>query len=214
MSAGWCDPGGGRGCSRGAGSGWTRSRFAAARDLAPLWVSRPAAGRLVLGRVGRRLVATEDRGRPLDPAVPRWLRRAAVRRRGQRGAVVVVGPSQCGKTAALAVPAILEWAGLVVALSVKSDLMAATIARRRRLGGVRVFDPADVTVEPSTSWSPLREARTLGGARRAARSIANATDWTGRSGEMGFWVAAAEDLLAVLFWAAARTGLPMAAPVA
>jgi len=76
----------------------------------------------------------------------------------------------------------------VVALSVKSDLMAATIARRRRLGGVRVFDPADVTVEPSTSWSPLREAQTLGGARRAARSIANATDWTGRSGEMGFWV--------------------------
>jgi len=189
-------------------------RLASLRQLAPLWVSAAVPGRLVLGRVGHRLVATEDRTRPLDPAVPWWMRPAAARRRGPRGAVVVVGPSQCGKTAALAVPAILEWAGPVVALSVKSDLMAATIARRRRLGSVRVFDPADVTGEASTSWSPLREAQTLGGARRAARSIGHATDWTGRSGEMGFWVAAAEDLLAVLFWTAARAGLGIGASVA
>jgi len=189
------------------------ARLARVWDLAPLWVRRPAVGRLTLGRVGGRLVATETRGNRLDPAVPRLLRPVAGRRRGQPGAVVVVGPSQCGKTAALAVPAILEWSGPVLALSVKSDLMAATIARRRRMGEVRVFDPVDATVEPSTSWSPLREAGTLAGARRAARSIANAADWSGGSGEMAFWSAAGEDLLAVLFWVAAASGLPMAAPV-
>ena len=184
-------------------------RLARGWDLAPMWVSGPMPGRLVLGRVGRRLVATEDNQQPLDRAV-RWPLRTSVGRRcGQRGSVVVLGPSQCGKTSALAVPAILEWAGPVVALSVKSDLMAATIACRRRLGEVRVFDPVDATWEPSTSWSPLRDAGTLAAARRAARSVANATEWTRQSGEMGFWVAAAEDLLAALFWVAAAAGLGM-----
>jgi type IV secretion system protein VirD4 len=196
------------------------ARFARSRDLLPLWVRGPAPGRVVLGVVrgatpgrarqaGRRLVATEDRTRPLDPAVPRLLRPLAERRRGPRGAVVVIGPSQCGKTAAFAIPAILEWSGPVVALSVKSDLMGATIARRRRVGEVRVFDPVDVTAEASATWSPLREAGTLSGARRAARSIANATDWTHGSGEMGFWTAAGEDLLGGLFWCAATSGMGM-----
>ena len=194
-------------------------RFARPLDLLPLWVKGPTPGRILLGRVGGRripvtgrraggrLVATEDRRRPLDRAVPRPLRPLARRRRGHRGSVIVLGPTQCGKTAALAVPAILEWAGPVVALSVKSDLMSATIARRRRVGDVRVFDPVDVTAEMSDTWSPLREAKSLTGARRAARSIANSTDWANRSGEMGFWTAAGEDLLAGLFWVAANCGL-------
>jgi type IV secretion system protein VirD4 len=197
------------------------ARLARAWDLLPLWVRGPARGRVVLGRVGGarlggwrtgRLVATED-GRAAIDALPRLLRPVARRRRGPRGAVLVVGPSQCGKTTALAVPAILEWAGPVVALSVKSDLMAATIACRRRLGEVRVFDPVDVTAEPTSTWSPLRASGTLSGARRAARSIANATDWTAGSGEMGFWTAAGEDLLAVLFWTAATVGVGMDAVV-
>ncbi|WP_239312650.1 type IV secretory system conjugative DNA transfer family protein [Frankia sp. Cj3] len=184
------------------------ARFARVWDLAPLWVSGPVVGRLTLGRVGGpwrgRLVATEDSRLGLDPSVPSLLRRWAERRRGPRGAVLVVGPSQCGKTAALAIPAILEWAGPVVALSVKNDLMAATIARRHRLGEVLVFDPANATDQPGASWSPLREAANLAGARRAARSIANATTWTsGSSSDMGFWTSAAEGLLALLFWTAA-----------
>jgi type IV secretion system protein VirD4 len=194
-------------------------RFARPVDLLPLWVRGPTPGRIVLGHLGGhglpnirsrpsgRMIATEDPRQPLDPAVPTPLRRLARRRRGPRSSVVVLGPSQCGKTAALAIPAILEWAGPVIALSVKSDLMSATIASRRRMGDVRVFDPVDVTAEMSDTWSPLREATTLTGARRAARSIANSTDWTSRSGEMGFWTAAGEDLLAGLFWAAARCGL-------
>jgi type IV secretion system protein VirD4 len=202
-------------------------RFARARDLAPMWISTPQPGRMILGhhRTGlarpdwlarhlpRRLLrrfsralATENPALPLDPSVPRRLRPWARRRRGQRGSVLVLGPSQCGKTSALAVPAILEWAGPVIALSVKTDLMGATIDLRRRAGEVKVFDPAAATGEVGSSWSPLRESTSLTGARRAARSIANATSWTHDAGEMGFWSEAGEDLLATLFWIAATIG--------
>jgi type IV secretion system protein VirD4 len=201
-------------------------RFARGLDLLPMWVERATVGRIVLGWVGGRrpaersrprlltrlpgtahLVATENPRAPLDAAVPRLLRRRALERKGQRGSVIVLGPTQCGKTAALAVPAILEWAGPVIALSVKSDLMSATIARRRQLGQVRVFDPAAVTGEAGDTWSPLRGSSSLAGARRSARSIANATSWTQDSGEMGFWTDAGEDLLAGLFWVAATLGM-------
>jgi len=190
------------------------ARFARLADLAPLLVSGPAAGRVVLGRVragGRvRLVATEDAARPLDAAVPWQLRRGAGARRSDRGAVLALGPTRCGKTAALAVPAILEWAGPVLALSVKTDLLGATEARRRAVGEVRVFDPAGATGRPGAGWSPLTAARRLSGARRAARSVAASTDWNaGGSGDMSFWASAGEDLVGLLFWLAAQCGLGM-----
>nr|WP_238430471.1 type IV secretory system conjugative DNA transfer family protein [Frankia nepalensis] len=190
------------------------ARFARLRDLAPLLVAGPAAGRLVLGRVtagGRsRLVATEDAARPLGDAVPRRLRRPAARRRSDRGAVLALGPTRCGKTAALAVPAILEWEGPLIAVSVKTDLLGATEARRRALGEVRVFDPAGATDQSSAGWSPLAVSRRLAGARRAARSVAAATDWnSGGSGDMAFWTSAGEDLVGLLFWLAAQAGLGM-----
>ena len=120
-----------------------------------------------------------------------------------------MGPTRCGKTTALAVPAILEWDGPVIALSVKSDLMGATIDARRRRGDVKVFDPGDATSEATSSWSPLRAAGTLNGAKKAARALANATDWTAGSGDMAFWVAGAEDLLAPLLFVAACSNLSM-----
>ncbi|EFC82860.1 type IV secretory system conjugative DNA transfer family protein [Parafrankia sp. EUN1f] len=190
------------------------ARFARLWDLLPLWVDGPLPGRLILGRTRdgfvSRLLATEDASRPLPDAVPRLLRRQAEKRRGDRGTVLVIGPTRCGKTAACAVPAILEWEGPVIALSVKKDLMGATVQRRYGVGEVRVFDPTGITGETSAHWSPLAESFSLAGARLAARSIANSTDWTaGGSGDMGFWTAAGEDLLANLFWVAATAGLGM-----
>ncbi len=149
----------------------------------------------------------------LADGIPWWLRRRAERRRGDRGAIVVLGPTRCGKTTALAVPAILEWDGPVIALSVKSDLMGATIDARRRRGDVKVFDPGDATSEDTAAWSPLRAAGTLTGAKKAARALANATDWTSGSGDMAFWVAGAEDLLAPLLFVAANSSVGMAAVV-
>ncbi|WP_311446189.1 type IV secretory system conjugative DNA transfer family protein, partial [Frankia nepalensis] len=190
------------------------ARFAGLADLAPLLVTGPTPGRLLLGTVrtaGRvRLVATEDAAKPLDAAVPRRLHRAAARRRSDRGAVLALGPTRCGKTAALAVPAILEWDGPLIAVSVKTDLLGATEARRRALGEVRVFDPAGATGQPSAGWSPLTTSQSLAGARRAARSVAASTEWnSGGSGDMSFWTSAGEDLVGLLFWLAAQTGLGM-----
>ena len=185
-------------------------RFARRRDLAPLWVAGPTPRRMILGRVGGRLVATEERSSPLPAAVGPLLRRRAEGRRGDRGAVVVLGPTRCGKTTAFAIPAILEWDGPVIALSVKSDLMGATVRARRKLGEVKVFDPADATSEQTAGWSPLRAAHTLTGARKAAKALANAVDWSSSSGDMAFWVSSAEDLLAPLLFLAANNDLGMA----
>ncbi len=185
------------------------ARFARSWELAPLWVRGPLPGRMLLGSVDGHLLATEDRTVGLDECVPWWLRRRARRRAGDRGAVVVVGPSRCGKTTALAIPAILEWAGPVVALSVKADLLDATFTSRNRIGAVQVFDPTRATGVANGCWSPLRASTTLSGARRAAQALSNATDWATAGGDMRFWVANAEDLLTPLLWLAAVSELGM-----
>ena len=120
-----------------ANPGW-----AGAQDLAPLLVARPSRGRLVVGRFGNSLVATET-GHSL----------------------LVVGPTQSGKTTGLAIPAILDWDGPVVATSVKSDLVASTATERARVGLVSVYDPLAVSGGRRASWSPLIAATTWLGAR-------------------------------------------------
>jgi type IV secretion system protein VirD4 len=111
-------------------------------------------GRLVLGKVagprraGRRMLAAEP-----------------------TQSLAVIGPTQSGKTTALAVPAILGWAGPVVAASVKTDLLRDTLAWRRDQGHVWIFDPTGSTGLGSDRWSPLRAARTWSGARRAAADL-------------------------------------------
>lgn len=87
----------------GEQSAWGRSR-----QLRTLAVARAETGRLTLGRIGRRLVAAET-----------------------RQSVLVIAPTQAGKTTGLVIPAILEWQGPVLATSVKRDLLDETLARRR-----------------------------------------------------------------------------------
>ncbi len=55
--------------------------------------------------------------------------------------LVVIGPTQSGKTTSLAVPAILGWRGPVLAASVKSDLLRHTLGTRARLGSGVVHRP-------------------------------------------------------------------------
>lgn len=98
--------------------------FARVRDLRLLRVRRPQAGRVTLGRLGRSLLAAEA-----------------------QASLAVVGPTGCGKTAGFAIPALLEWEGPVLAISVKADLLAATEAHRRRRGKVWVYDPTGAAVK-------------------------------------------------------------------
>ena len=176
--------------ARDGRSGASPARWARRHELAPLLVpprQGPAAGRVVLGVLGRTSVAAEP---------------------GQ--SVLVFGPTRSGKTSAVAVPAILGWEGPVVAASVKSDLLADTVAYRRRCGTVLCFDPSGTTGEPSCQWSPLERSATWPGARRAAAGLAEgAKAVAGSLSDGDFWLAAAAKLLAPLLFAAAVGGLEM-----
>ena len=111
------------------------------------WSARPLPGRFVLGTWGRWLVATENlRWAPNRKRGWRrwWAYATGEIRHGRPGdvtSVAIVGPTRSGKTAECAIPGVLDWHGPAILLSVKRDLMDTTIARRRQLGEVRVFDP-------------------------------------------------------------------------
>ena len=144
-------------------------------------------GRLVLGRRGGRLLYAE-----------------------QRHALVAFGPPQSGKSAGIAIPALLDWSGPAVACSIKTDLLAATISRRRALGDALVFDPFGLARMPTHTWSPLHGAGTWDGALEVAWRLASAAEVDRRSLEGGdFWAVAAEQRLAPLLFAAAAGGAGM-----
>lgn len=183
-----------------------RARFASRRDLAPLLVAGPVPGRFVLGRFARRLVATESSPLP----GPRGRRDV---RRGDRGAVALVGPSRSGKTTA-AVGGILEWDGPAVLSSVKSDLLASTAGWRATLGEVVAYDPTGTTgIDPAmrARWSPLHQSDTVLGAQRAARALRDAAPRSGVEGGMDFWLAQAEILLSGLLFVARHANRDMGA---
>ncbi|HUA50194.1 MAG TPA: type IV secretory system conjugative DNA transfer family protein [Solirubrobacteraceae bacterium] len=168
------------GLRSGAGARWARSG-----ELAGL--RRRGAGRLVLGRRGGRLLYAEH-----------------------RHALVAFGPPQSGKSAGIAIPALLEWTGPAVASSIKTDLLSATRARRKALGEVLVFDPFGLARTESHTWSPLHGARTWDGALEVAWRLASAGELERRSVEGGdFWAVAAEQRLAPLLYAAAAGGAGM-----
>jgi type IV secretion system protein VirD4 len=151
-----------------------------------------AAGRLTLGRHRGRLLRAEH-----------------------RHALIAFGPPQSGKSAGLAVPALLEWHGPAVASSIKTDLLSATVARRRELGEVFVFDPFGLATGTSTqTWSPLHTARTWDGALEVAWRLAAAGEVDQKGVEGGdFWGIAAEQRLAPLLYAAAASDAGMDAVV-
>ncbi|HUP69666.1 MAG TPA: type IV secretory system conjugative DNA transfer family protein [Acidimicrobiales bacterium] len=180
-----------------------RARFATAADLKPLSVRGPHPGRFLLGRRGRVLLATE-----LPPQGTRRGRRR--HHQGDRGAVALIGPSRSGKTTA-AITGILEWEGPAVLSSVKADLLATTCGWRKKRGTVLVYDPTRTTGDESAIWSPLRAAKTVLGAQRAARALCEAAPRSENlKGSLDFWLSQAEILLFGLLFVAARTGVDMA----
>ncbi len=174
-----------RGDRRGAR--WAR-RF----DLRRLTVRAPApAGRLVLGTVGRNL-------------------RAALVAAEPRQSVVVVGPTQSGKTTCLAVPAIVGWDGPVVAASIKGDLLRHTLGTRSKLGRVWCVDPTGATGMRASHWSPLGDCLDWARACRMAADLAESSRGEGSTADGEFWSATAAKLLAPMLFAAARGGRSMA----
>jgi type IV secretion system protein VirD4 len=184
----------------GAAAGATGARLFRRRPPGARWASgaqlgalrdRGRTGRLTLGRYRGRLLCAEE-----------------------RHALVAFGPPQSGKSAGLAVPALLEWDGPAIASSIKTDLLACTESRRRALGPVFVFDPFGLSGSASQTWSPLRAARTWDGALESAWRLAAAGELDQRTVDGGdFWAVAAEQRLAPLLFTAAASGLGMDAVV-
>lgn len=172
----------------------TGARWAQSGELGALRGRRrdgPGEGRLVLGRHHGRLLRAEA-----------------------RHALIAFGPPQSGKSAGLAVPALLEWDGPAVASSIKTDLLAGTEHRRRELGSVFVFDPFGLSGGGGHTWSPLRASRTWDGALETAWRLAAAGELDQKGVEGGdFWAVAAEQRLAPLLYIAAASGLDMDAVV-
>ena len=168
---------------RAASSEWAR-----ARDLRCLRIRWGERGRLVIGTAGTGRVAVES-----------------------RHSLLVLGPTQSGKTTGLAIPAILEWPGPVVATSVKGDLVDDTIGWRSHLGDVHVFDPGGVTRYRPSGWSPLAGCNSWDGATRSAWDLAMAGKAAvgGGMNLADFWFSSAAKSLAPLLYAAAHTGRSM-----
>jgi type IV secretion system protein VirD4 len=161
--------------------------FARGRDLRALTVSSPTPGRLTIGRAGRRLLAAEP-----------------------QASVAVIGPTGCGKTAGLAIPALLEWEGPVLATSVKADLLTATLTHRRGKGTVWIYDPTRCASEVTSSWSPLPACVTWEGAIRVAAWLTEAAQPRLDSVTDGdYWYTQARKGLAPYLHAAAIAELSM-----
>lgn len=157
-------------------------------ELRRLTVAAPMPGRLTLGRAGRRLLAAEA-----------------------DASLAVVGPTGCGKTAGLAIPALLEWKGPVLATSVKADLVDAAFAHRERQGHVWVYDPTAASGVDSASWSPLSICGSWAGAQRMAAWLCEAAAARRDSvSDADYWYAQARKGLAPYLLAAALDGAPMA----
>jgi type IV secretion system protein VirD4 len=174
----------------GRGSAWARGR-----ELRLLTVHAPEPGRVILGRTPGlpglgRLLAAED-----------------------CHSVLVFGPTGSFKTSACVIPAILDWAGPLVATSVKPDVLRATIAARARKGEVLVLDPLGASGIQGAQWTPLASCGTWAGAQQTAVMLANAIEQTGteeQRPEHRFWKTLGTKFLAPMLHAAAVKGLTMA----
>lgn len=121
-------------------------------------------------------------------------------RLGPHSSLLVVGPTQAGKTSSLVMPALLRWGDAAVVTSVKSDVVRASAPWRRELGEVQVLEPGR---DGGLSWDPLEGVASLRHATRVARDL---TVGAGERGDGEFWNALATRLVAGLLILARQRG--------
>ena len=113
--------------------------------------------------------------------------------------ICAIAAPRSGKTSALVAPAVLEHAGPVVTTSTKTDVVAATLERRARIGEALVWDPFG----PDTcSWDLLQGCEDWGHALLVARWLVAAMQ-LGTSSSSQYFDEAAQELAAPLLHAAA-----------
>ncbi|HEY1854003.1 MAG TPA: type IV secretory system conjugative DNA transfer family protein [Solirubrobacterales bacterium] len=154
--------------------------FGRYRTVRELVVSGPSPKRLIIGKIGRP--------------------RALVAIGGSEQMAVIAAP-RTGKSSGLVIPAILEHEGPVVTTSVRTDVAEHTLARRRRLGRVWVWDPFGAE---SDSWDLLQGCEDWEHALLVARWLGHARQ-VGEGINQDYFDQEAEGLVAPYLHAAALT---------
>jgi type IV secretion system protein VirD4 len=106
--------------------------------------------------------------------------------------LLVVGPTQAGKTSSIVVPALLRWSDALVVTSVKNDVIAMSRRWRESLGEVQILEPGR---DGGLTWDPLEGVTTLRHAHRVARDL---TVGSSDRGDTEFWNALAGRFVAGL----------------
>jgi type IV secretory pathway TraG/TraD family ATPase VirD4 len=106
--------------------------------------------------------------------------------------LLVVGPTQAGKTSSIVVPALLRWSDALVVTSVKNDVIAMTRRWRESVGDVQILEPGR---DGGLTWDTLEGVTTLRHAHRVARDL---TIGSSDRGDTEFWNALAGRFVAGL----------------
>jgi type IV secretory pathway TraG/TraD family ATPase VirD4 len=120
---------------------------------------------------------------------------------------LVVAPPRAGKSTGFVIPWLFDHDGPALVLSTKRDVYDASVAHRRSLGRVWVYDPFGD--EASAGFTPLVPARTWPGAIRAGEALASAAHPDASNAANEFWDKEAASMLAPLLHAAAISGQGM-----
>lgn len=164
----------------------------------------PAKAGVNAGRLRPTLKGRPRKGVESDHgiAIGKLLPRGPQLRASWEDVIVAVMAPRSGKTTSLAVPAILDAPGPVVATSNKPDLWAATAQPRRSSTGqdAWVFDPQTITHQPQGMWwDPLAGLRSVEDSDRlAGMFVLTVEDKNAKD----IWGPAAKEMLAALFMAA------------
>jgi len=157
---------------------------------------RPVAPRMVESHPDRFCFVTGKLNGVLQPTEP------------YRG-VTVIGPVRSGKTTGIIVPAIARQRVRTITISVRADVINATLPSRWGTDPVWIIDPMGMlSSHNTTSWNPLTLCHGWDACVDFAYSFVMSAAMTGIL-DMGFWYAKAAQLLAPLLFAAAKNGYSM-----
>ena len=110
------------------------------------------------------------------------------------------------------IPTLFEWDGPAVVTSVRTDIVEATLGKRRAMGDVHIFEPTGrlLSGEAVTGWNPIPECIEWDNAVTAANWLSEAKRQSSRDLREGsFWFGLAAQLLAPMLHAAAYGGRKM-----
>ena len=171
------------------------ARFASKKQTRRLEISKPEPGRYVLGRRGRRVLATESSKSIHDgKAIP--------------GPVALIGPTRCGKSSD-AETSLNQWIGPAIVVDAEMSMTRATLQQRRQLGDAMIFDPTGLNMAGYVAkWNPLDHCDTWTGAEQVARRLIDATD-QGDTSTGRFWVDQGTPVLTAFMVLARLTGKAM-----